>query len=376
MNKLIFRKLSYDIVIFFLLSSISITSIIWVIQGVNLLDIVSEQGHNLEVYFKYSILNIPKIFSKLIIFTFFLSLFVVINRYEDNNEILIFWVNGIKKISFINFIGRISIIFVLLQLALTLYIVPLTQSLSQEYLKNSSIDFFPKLIEEQKFTNIGENLTIFVEKYDDGRNLSGIYIKEKINNDETKIIIANKGKLIDTGYGFNFALSNGTITNIDNLASFNLSFKETTYKISNLNSKTRKEKKLNEVGSLFLFNCINKFFDQRKQENLRCGEKNSFKLKDIYEELFKRMVNPIYIIILSLISSSLVIKSKINWLQNYYKLSLFFIGFIIIILSELSYKLILLSQSIEILSILLPVIIVIFFYTIILIKSKFNMKYL
>ncbi len=376
MNKLIFRKLSYDIVIFFLLSSISITSIIWVIQGVNLLDIVSEQGHNLEVYFKYSILNIPKIFSKLIIFTFFLSLFVVINRYEDNNEILIFWVNGIKKISFINFIGRISIIFVLLQLALTLYIVPLTQNLSQEYLKNSSIDFFPKLIEEQKFTNIGENLTIFVEKYDDGRNFSGIYIKEKINNDETKIIIANKGKLIDTGYGFNFALSNGTITNIDNLASFNLSFKETTYKISNLNSKTRKEKKLNEVGSLFLFNCINKFFDQRKQENLRCGEKNSFKLKDIYEELFKRMVNPIYIIILSLISSSLIIKSKINWLQNYYKLSLFFIGFIIIILSELSYKLILLSQSIEILSILLPVIIVIFFYTIILIKSKFNMKYL
>ncbi len=376
MNKLIFRKLLYDIVIFFLLSSISITSIIWVIQGVNLLDIVSEQGHNLEVYFKYSILNIPKIFSKLIIFTFFLSLFVVINRYEDNNEILIFWVNGIKKISFINFIGRISIIFVLLQLALTLYIVPLTQNLSQEYLKNSSIDFFPKLIEEQKFTNIGENLTIFVEKYDDGRNFSGIYIKEKINNDETKIIIANKGKLIDTGYGFNFALSNGTITNIDNLASFNLSFKETTYKISNLNSKTRKEKKLNEVGSLFLFNCINKFFDQRKQENLRCGEKNSFKLKDIYEELFKRMVNPIYIIILSLISSSLIIKSKINWLQNYYKLSLFFIGFIIIILSELSYKLILLSQSIEILSILLPVIIVIFFYTIILIKSKFNMKYL
>ena len=112
MNKLIFRKLLYDIISFFLLSSLAITSIIWVIQGVNLLDIVSEKGHTFQVYFLYSLLNIPKIFSKLLIFTYFLTLFVILSRYEENNEILVFWTNGIKKISFINFIGKLSLIFV------------------------------------------------------------------------------------------------------------------------------------------------------------------------------------------------------------------------------------------------------------------------
>ena len=116
MNKLIFRKLSFDIFSFFLLSSVAITSIVWVIQGVNLLDIVSEQGHGLKVYFFYTTLNLPKIFSKLLIFTYFLTLFVVLARYEENNEILVFWTNGIKKISFINFIGKLSLIFVLIQL--------------------------------------------------------------------------------------------------------------------------------------------------------------------------------------------------------------------------------------------------------------------
>ena len=101
MNKLIFRKLSLDIFGFFLLSSIAITSIVWVIQGVNLLDIVSEQGHGIKVYFFYTALNIPKIFSKLLIFIYFLTLFVVITRYEDNNEILIFWTNGVNKAQFI-----------------------------------------------------------------------------------------------------------------------------------------------------------------------------------------------------------------------------------------------------------------------------------
>ena len=44
MNKLIFRKFYLDILSFFLLSSLAITAIVWVIQGVNLLDIVTEQA--------------------------------------------------------------------------------------------------------------------------------------------------------------------------------------------------------------------------------------------------------------------------------------------------------------------------------------------
>ena len=74
MNKLLYRKLSQDIIYFFLAASLSITLIIWVIQAVNFLDIVSEDGHSLRVYFAYSILSLPKIFSKLLPFMFFFSI--------------------------------------------------------------------------------------------------------------------------------------------------------------------------------------------------------------------------------------------------------------------------------------------------------------
>ena len=61
MNKLLYRKLSQDIIYFFLASSLSITLIIWVIQAVNFLDIVSEDGHSLRVYFVYSIFSNKRI---------------------------------------------------------------------------------------------------------------------------------------------------------------------------------------------------------------------------------------------------------------------------------------------------------------------------
>ena len=86
MNKLIFRKFSLDILNFFLIASFSITFIVWIIQAVNLLDLVSDDGHSLKIYFYYVSLNFPKIFSKTIIFVFFISIFYVINKLDLSKE--------------------------------------------------------------------------------------------------------------------------------------------------------------------------------------------------------------------------------------------------------------------------------------------------
>ena len=376
MNKLIFRKFYLDILSFFLLSSLAITAIVWVIQGVNLLDIVTEQGHSFRVYFIYTLLNLPKIFSKLIIFAYFLSLFVIINRYENNNEILVFWINGINKITFINFIFKISLFFLLVQLIFNVLIVPYTQNLSQKFLKNSSIDFFPKLIQEKKFSKVSKNLNIFVEKYKENGVLEGIYIKEKLNNDENKIIISSKGKLIQSNDGYKFKLYKGKIINIDKKGSFNLGFKETIYELDEINFKTRKEIKLGETKTSFLISCLNKFINSRKDDDKRCGQKDNFLIKDIYEEAFKRIINPSYIIILSLISSLLILKLKVPKFQNYFKFFLFLLGFFIIIFSELSYKFVSMSLNIEILFISMPILFIILFYLIILLKTNFKPKYL
>ena len=114
MKKLIFRKIIYDVLGFFLVSSFALTLIVWVIQAVNYLDFVSEDGHSFLVYFKFTLLNFPKIFSKLIIFVYFVSLFFVISKYEANNEILILWSHGVRKIQFINTILFLSTLLVML----------------------------------------------------------------------------------------------------------------------------------------------------------------------------------------------------------------------------------------------------------------------
>ena len=101
-EKIIFNKLFIDVSKFLLLITLSLSLIIWVIQAVNFLDYISEDGHGLKTYFLITLLNFPKIFTRILPFCVFISIFYILNKYELKNELVIYWNIGIKKIRFIN----------------------------------------------------------------------------------------------------------------------------------------------------------------------------------------------------------------------------------------------------------------------------------
>ena len=149
MKKLIFRKFLIDAFFSFLVLIFSLSIIVWVIQAVNYLDFISEDGHGFKVYFLYTLFNFPKIFSKLFLASLFISLFYIIIKYENENELSIYWSVGISKIQFINKVIKFSFLLVIIQLILTSYISPKTQNIGKSFVRMSNIDFFPSLIKEK-----------------------------------------------------------------------------------------------------------------------------------------------------------------------------------------------------------------------------------
>ncbi len=383
MNKLIFRKFSLDIVNFFLLSSFSITFIVWIIQAVNFLDLVSDDGHSLNVYFYYVSLNLPKIFSKTIIFVFFISIFYVVNKYNNSNELIVFWSNGIKKIHFINFILKFSILFLVLQLFLNLIVIPKSQSLGRIYLKESNIDFLPKLISEKKFINVVKNLTIFVEDYKKGDRLKKIYINEIIDEKKSKIIVAESGIIFKKNNNYFLKLFNGGITNINDKNLFTLNFAETDYDLSNFSTKTITHPKIQELDSFVLINCIKKIFLNKNIDKNRIlkskDEKDNCegrRISTISEELYKRLVLPFYTLIISLIGASLILEPKAKYLMKFHKLNIFLTGTFVIILSQISLKFFLISIDMAYVILFLPIFLVLFFYLFLSMISKFRLNLL
>ena len=136
MKKIIFRKLLFDCLKFFFLALFGISTIIWVFQAVNFLDIMIEDGRNYSVYFNYTLLNFPKIISRIIPFALFLSFSYTFIKYEANNELIIFWNHGVDKIEIVNFFLWISILIMLFQILLLSIVVPKSQEIAKSKLRS------------------------------------------------------------------------------------------------------------------------------------------------------------------------------------------------------------------------------------------------
>ncbi len=359
---------------FFLIALISSGIVIWVFQAVNFLDIMIEDGRSYSVYISYSLLNFPKIINKLFPFVLFFSLFYVIIKYENNNELIIFWNFGINKIQLINFVFKFSIILTIIQLIFSSLIVPKSQDLARSFLRSSSVNFYENFIKPKRFNDTIKKVTIYSEKKDEEGNLYNLYLKKETNKNNFQITYAKKGYFKEFNNLPVLVLFNGETITSKNDEITNFSFSKSDFPINSTETTTLvTQQKTQELSSYNLLKCI-KFLTSSKKniknpKILNCNERNK---NNIFKEIYKRFIIPFYILVLSLVPLLVIMMSKENSKYPKLKLITFLVGLFFIIFSETTIRLISDSITKNISISLLPLIFILTLYSIFF--KQFNIK--
>ena len=378
MKKILYRKFLLDCLLFFLVSIISTGVIIWVFQAVNYLDIIIEDGRTYSIYLYYSLLNFPKIISKILPFAFFFSFSYVIAKYELNNELLIYWNFGVNKFSFINFFFIFSLFVFVIQIILTSFVVPYSQNIARSLIRTSDYDFVSNFIKTKKFNSTINNLTIFTESKDIVGNFRNIYIKKDTDKDSFQIIFAKKGILIENQNNPVLELYEGENTSFYNNRITSFSFSKSEFNLSSFSTNTILVKKTQEHKTKELYECIIVLTDKNYKNDIQIKDKVrncEFKnLDNILAELYKRLVIPLYLPALMLISLFLIIHSKEKINYSRYRLIVFLIGFFLIIFSESTLKFVDNSLYNNLLIGLIPIIIILFLYIYIISQVNYKIK--
>jgi len=348
MNKLIFKKILSDYLNFFIIAIISTSLIVWVFQSVNFLDIIIEDGRGYLTYLNYSILNFPKIISKLLPFVLFFSFFYILNKYENNNELLIFWNFGVNKIKLVYFFFYFSLIVAILQIILSSIIVPNSLQFSRSIMTKSNINLFEGFIKPKRFNDTVKNLTIYSEDKKENGDLVNIFIKKDTKLD-FQITYAQIGRL-KTGANNILELYDGqTINYVDKkITTFN--FQKSDFSLNNLESNIIEVNKIQETKTIVLLACLNRQFNMGlyllndislSNSEHNCKYEN---IDNVFKELYKRFLIPLYIPVLFLTTLILILSSKENKNYSSRKVIIFLFNFFLIVFSEVSLKLI--SKSI------------------------------
>ena len=372
MKKILFRKLLLDCLVFFLITLFSTGIIIWVFQAVNFLDIIVEDGRNYLVYLNFSLLNFPKVISKLVPFVLFFSFLYVIGKYELKNELIIFWNFGINKIDLINFFIKFSFLIMLFQIFLTAAIVPKSQDLARSFLRASSINYLENFIKPKIFNDAVKGLTIYSNSRDENGNLKEIYLKKgSVNN--FQITFAKQGRFKQIGENQFLELNFGETISVINDKITNFKFKKTDFNLSNFEDNTTTYKKTQEVATLDLIKCYHNLMNfnilkiKKNFEVENCRRDN---IDNIIKELYKRIIIPLYIPVLIMISLLLILRSKENINYPRYRILIFLIGFGTIIISEMTIRLINEDFIKNIKFFIIPIILVISLYSNYLMQFK------
>ena len=375
MKKIIYRNIAQDCTKFFLLTLFTISIIIWVIQAVNYLDFVIEDGHGFLVYFNYTLLSFPRIFSRIFPFAVFLSFTYIILKYENKNELVIFWNFGIKKIHFINFFIRFSFWFVLASIFLNAIIAPYAQDKARSFIRSSDLDFFESILKPKKFIDIIDNLTIYFDERNKNGELINIFLNDT-SGQSSQITFAKKGNIENQGNRKVLVLQEGITINEINGQISELKFSKTDFNISVFATKTTKKKKTQETSTKTLIKCLILFHESGDEIGFsiigldsNCGAKN---LKNIRQELYSRLIKPLYNTFLITISLLLILRSKNDQTFNINKIKIYFLGFISIIFLESSSKFVNMDLIQNLIMVMMPIFFLIIIYLFILKSLKAN----
>ncbi len=337
MKKTIYKYIFYEFARFFTTTLFALSIIVWTVQCVNFLDLVTEDGHAFTIYFLYSLLTLSKVLTKLIPFSFMIATVFTIIKLEKDNELIVLWTSGLNKIFIVNHLVRISLLVMFLQLILTIAVNPTLLNISRTLLKNSQLKFVSSMFIEKQFNDTVEGLTIFIEKKTDDKTYKNVFIRDESTilssvGTKSSTIIAKSGYISEDEN--NLILLDGYIQKVDKKNHINfLRFEKTSFNLSGISTKSISQPKIQETSTLQILKCV-----QNKKINiLNCNptEKTMMNLKI---EINKRIGMPFFIPLMALICSFLLSSQRDKKIYQFNKYIYFFVGFIILTLAEITVR--------------------------------------
>ena len=315
------------LIILFGLSIIALTA-----RAVNFLDLMVDSGYPVKTYFLYCLLNLFGIAPKFIPLSFLLAITIFILKHINDSEFIILWSSGVKKIEIVNLFFFTSVIILIFNLFLSIFLTPLALNKSRQILSQDQLNSFLPTIKSQQFSDSFKGFTFIVENkfknelqniflHDVGDNLKNL--SSNVENTQSTTIIAEKGLSKQN----KILLFNGQIISSkkNEIKNEIIKFEQLNIDLGELSTRTIKLPKMQETSTFILGKCL-----INKNRNTKICNDDSY--KEIIPVLVRRTILPLYVPVITLICCLLLIK-KNNFFLN--KTLIFLYSFTMLVITEL-----------------------------------------
>ena len=290
---------------YFIYITIFFISLIWLILSLKFIDYVTTNGLDFKDFIKMTSLLLPTVIPSLTPLTLTLACIFVYNKLSNDNELIIIKSSGFSKLQILKPAILLSFIIIFFNLFLNLYFSPLSKSVFKENQKNLREDIARIAFKEGRFSNLFSNITIYIEKIIDKNNYEYVFVYDNRNKDDPATYIANQAELVQIDNFNKVILKDGNrqVMNKKNSQLSIIKFDEYEVNLDQMFKDMNKER-IKEPEEMFL----NELWDDKHKIS---GKYDPRQISSMIVEGHKRIIDPLYCLIFTLISLTFLLSDKL-----------------------------------------------------------------
>lgn len=208
LSSIIFKNNIYDSYVFKNLAlativvSIVLAAIILLTQSLKFLELIVDSGASSSAFWTLTILALPRFFEVILPISMMIAVLFIYNRLASDNETVVMRAAGISPMTLAKPALAVSLIVSILLLFITTWLAP--TSLANMYKMRQVIkaQYSTLLFREGVFNQVGDNLTVYVNKKNSSGELEGLLIHDSRKELESPVtILAKKGVILVSDEG-------------------------------------------------------------------------------------------------------------------------------------------------------------------------------
>jgi lipopolysaccharide export system permease protein len=211
LDRYIFRQLA--------LALIAVTgglaALIWLVQSLRFVELVVNHGLSFVTFIQLTGLLIPSFVAVILPITTFIVVQFVYQRLAGDREITVMRAAGLSPIALARPAIAVAILAIMCGYALNLWLVPASLTSFRQFqweIRNRVAAF---LLQEGVFTQVSDDLTVYVRSRDVDGTLRGILVDDARDKTAHATIIAERGRLVEGPNGPRVLLISGSRQEID-----------------------------------------------------------------------------------------------------------------------------------------------------------------
>ncbi len=211
LDRYIFRQLGLAL----LAATSALVALIWLTQSLRFVELVVNRGLSFMVFLRLTGLLVPNFVAVILPITTFVVVQFVYQRLAGDRELTVMRSAGMSSWALARPALALTGLAMACCFALNLWLVPSSYSAFREYqfeIRNRLAAF---LLQEGVFTQISDDLTVYVRSRDNDGLLRGILVEDSRQKNSRATILAERGRLVEGPTGPAVLLENGSREELD-----------------------------------------------------------------------------------------------------------------------------------------------------------------